>query len=222
MTRGTNLMLANCWPALRTFLRNCIGNRRLLQQKSARRIVCTPQSFLDLQPQLEHLSQWHASPLRIRTPLCTVYFNPDCLIVICKKIFPKTLEYEGVESCNTVKLPSQYSSLPSARIALQSTISPNALFVSSMPFTLGIDNLQQNCIRRSLSQTGGNSTDLNFICKSNQFLSAAEGCESQNCDTTELLRTHSTLTRAYAISYQEFGRRLEQLGFHGFLLTIFI
>ncbi|KAG6986515.1 hypothetical protein G7Y79_00079g100330 [Physcia stellaris] len=47
----------------------------------------------------------------------------------------------------------------------------------------------QKCITTSLAQTGGHSTsDLDFICSSNQFLSAAEGCEAQSCPSEELIR----------------------------------
>ena len=61
---------------------------------------------------------------------------------------------------------------------------------------------QQNCISRSASQTGGNSTDLNFICKSSDFLNVAESCEAQDCDPSELIRTYRSGT-LYLI-----GRRL--------------
>ena len=46
----------------------------------------------------------------------------------------------------------------------------------------------QTCISRAATQTGGNSTDLRFVCKSSDFLNSAESCEAANCSPPDLIR----------------------------------
>ena len=46
----------------------------------------------------------------------------------------------------------------------------------------------QPCISRAAAQTGGNSTNLNFVCKSSDFLNSAEACEAASCSPPDLIR----------------------------------
>lgn len=46
----------------------------------------------------------------------------------------------------------------------------------------------QACISRADAQTGGNSTDLSFVCKSSDFLNSAESCEAANCSPADLFQ----------------------------------
>ncbi|CAF9938520.1 MAG: hypothetical protein HETSPECPRED_001103 [Heterodermia speciosa] len=46
----------------------------------------------------------------------------------------------------------------------------------------------QTCISRAAVQTGGNSTNLSFVCKSNDFLTSTESCEAASCSPPDLIQ----------------------------------
>ena len=50
--------------------------------------------------------------------------------------------------------------------------------------------LQQDCINSSAAQYGGNPSDLNFICKSTDFLNSVDLCEAQSCSPPDQERKY--------------------------------
>ena len=69
---------------------------------------------------------------------------------------------------------------PIALLTLLLAIGSNCVTIGDFP------QCAQACISRAAAQTGGNSTDLNFVCKSSDFLNSAESCEAASCSPPDL------------------------------------
>ena len=71
---------------------------------------------------------------------------------------------------------------PIALLTLLLAIGSNCVTIDDFP------QCAQACISRAATQTGGKSSDLNFVCKSSDFLNSAESCEAASCSPSDLIQ----------------------------------
>lgn len=66
------------------------------------------------------------------------------------------------------------------RLSAMRSMSPLIIFSHASEYLInGV--FQQSCIESSAAKAGGSPSDLDYICKSSQFLSLVDACEAQSC-----------------------------------------
>ena len=89
-----------------------------------------------------------------------------------------------VHPVKILRIPIMHFSIA---LLLLLAVGANCVTISDFP------QCAQTCISRAAAQTGGNSTNLSFICKSSDFLNSAESCEAASCSPPDLIQvfTHA-------------------------------